>query len=228
MSHPILSAKDLSKVLVNDDILQKRFRRTLWKVPELTVATPGFYVLAGRNGAGKSTLLRCLLGLLRPTTGTVSWFGQKRISAQDIGYLPEFPVIPPAAKVRNWLSWLLGIPPASLSRMDSELSRFPSLSVASLLEIPANRLSKGQTQRVQLWAALARSPKGVVVDEPFSGLDPWARVELADLLASILDEGRFVLMSTHELPERLRDKTRETWLIENETVQIHEGCVLPR
>lgn len=228
MSESILLAENLSKVIVNDDILQKRYRRTLWNAEKLEVKNPDLIVLAGRNGAGKSTLLRCLLGLLQPTTGQTKWFGKPRVTANDIGYLPEFPVIPPAARVKHWLSWLLSVPTKKLTDFDSQLSRFPALSVSQLLEVPANRLSKGQTQRVQLWAALAHQPRGVVVDEPFSGLDPWARVELADLLLSILAEGRFVLMSTHELPDRLRDATRQTWLIEDERVNVHEGCVLPR
>jgi ABC-2 type transport system ATP-binding protein len=67
-----------------------------------------------------------------------------------------------------------------------------------------------------------------VLDEPFSGLDPWARVELAELLrALVVDKGLFVIMSTHELPRALRETCGTTWLIEDGTVKVSAGCALP-
>lgn len=227
MSTPILLATGIEKTVRNTNLFEKKYVRTLWKIPRLEVNESGFYVIAGKNGSGKSTLIRCLLGLLQTDSGAIAWFGQQRISAKLIGYLPEFPVIPPAAKVRYWLSWLLDISMKDLVVKDSSLAKFATLSIEHLLDVPANRLSKGQLQRVQLWAALFHEPRVVILDEPFSGLDPWARVELANLLKAIVDSGTSIFMSTHELPQVLRHITTKTWLIQNETVEDQIGCTLP-
>jgi ABC-2 type transport system ATP-binding protein len=227
MSTPILLARDIEKTVRNEDIFSKRYSRLLWRIPELRVENPGLYVIAGRNGAGKSTLIRCLLGLLKPDKGSISWYGNQCLDASLAGYLPEFPVIPPSAVVRNWLQWLLDAPVSQYLNASHALSNHPSLNITSLLEVPANRLSKGQQQRVQLWAAIVRDPKLVFLDEPFSGLDPWARVELAGVIKSITDSGRSVFMSTHELPQDLRALTSETWLIEDSQLRREIGCILP-
>jgi ABC-2 type transport system ATP-binding protein len=227
MGNPILLAKNIEKTVHSDHLFETRVSRLLWRVEKLEVESSGLYVIAGKNGAGKSTLLRCLLGLLKPDKGDVAWFGKGGPNATLVGYLPEFPIIPPSALVKDWLSWLLDIKPREIERLDSEVARYPTLSVLHLLNIPANRLSKGQQQRVQLWAAMAKDPAALVLDEPFSGLDPWARVELGDLLVSLLNDGRTIFISTHELVNALRARTNQTWLIQNETVELHPGCALP-
>lgn len=227
MSEPILLARNIEKTVRNDDIFSKRYSKLLWRIPELRVEENGLYVIAGRNGVGKSTLIRCLLGLLKPDKGTVQWFENTCLTSTLAGYLPEFPIIPPSAIVRNWLEWLLDAPGTKFLTATHPLSQHSALNISQLLDVPANRLSKGQQQRIQLWAAIVRDPKVIFLDEPFSGLDPWARVELAEVLKTIVESGRSIFMSTHELPQELRSITRETWLIEDSQVKRHNGCVLP-
>jgi len=229
MNKPILHARGLAKVVESDDLLEKKLRRTLWDVPELTLEKPEFVCLAGRNGAGKSTLLRTLLGLVKPTRGEVEWYGARTLAKEVVGYLPEHPLIPPSLKARHFLAFLLGEDPdKALERASNPLLAYPHLSVKSFLDVPAHRLSKGQQQRVLLWAALAHSPRGLVLDEPFSGLDPWARVELAELLVSLRkDQGLFLIVSTHELTRALRDTCDRTWLVEDGSVRVAMGCALP-
>jgi ABC-type multidrug transport system ATPase subunit len=225
----LIEAVGLEKTHTSEDIFEKQNKRTLWRIDRLALNEPQFVCLAGRNGSGKSTLLRCLLGLAKPTKGSVQWFGRGDLPGKSIGYLPEFPILPPALEVRHFLRFLLGQPVETiLADKANPLNAFPRLSVAPFLKVPAHRLSKGQQQRVLLWSALAHAPKGLVLDEPFSGLDPWARVELADLILTLAKEkGLFVIMSTHELPKSLRIACGTTWLIEDEKVLTSHGCALP-
>jgi ABC-2 type transport system ATP-binding protein len=227
MKPPIMQATNLTKVIKNKELFQENWQKTLWSIDHLALDSLGFYLLAGKNGSGKSTLLRSLLGLVKPTSGEILWHGRSHLNSQDIGYIPEFPIISPAAKVKDWLSWITNQPLSSLMRIENDFAKFPSLSILEFLNVPANRLSKGQQQRVQLWAALSNNPSGLVLDEPFSGLDPWAKQELSDLLLAVLAEGKFVLMSSHEITQKLRNACTTSWMIENETVKISQGCVLP-
>jgi ABC-type multidrug transport system ATPase subunit len=226
---PLLLATDFEKTVENKSLFERRERRTLWRVERLALETSDFTCLAGRNGAGKSTLLRCLLGLQKASRGEVLWYGRPALSADVLGYLPEFPILPPALNVRTYLELLLGRSVEEmLTERDGLLARFERLSVSAFLDVPAHRLSKGQQQRVLLWSALSRAPRGLVLDEPFSGLDPWARVELAELLVELTRaHGLFIVMSTHEMPRALRDVCARTWLIDESTVKVTPGCALP-
>lgn len=228
MKPEILSAVNLSYTIKSNHIFEKKWSKTLWKIKNLSLQNPGLVVVAGRNGAGKSTLLRCLLGLLKAQTGEVLWNDKKKFNQNDLGYIPEFPVLPPSIPVRQWLSWLMTDKEfKNLLNSTQADPLFQRLSVESFLDVPADQLSKGQQQRVQLWTALAFSPPVLVLDEPFSGLDPWARQQLSHFLIQVLDAGRTVIMSTHEVTQELRHRTLHTWLIENEGVTVHDGCALP-
>lgn len=209
------------------DIFTKKETKLLWRIPSASISEPGLYVIAGKNGSGKSTLIRCLLGLLKPDKGEINWFEGKPLSWRTAGYVPEFPIIPPSASAKLWLEWLLDMPMQKILTNSSAITKHPTLKIDHLLSVPANRLSKGQQQRIQLWVALARDPLVVFLDEPFSGLDPWARVELAGVILNLLENKRTVIMSTHELPQDLRANTKQTWLIENESLRITSGCALP-
>lgn len=224
---PILQARGLEKTVRGNDLFDSHLKKTLWKVEALSLETPGLTVLAGRNGAGKSTLVRCLLGHIRPSRGDVRWYGQAGVRPQQVGYVPEFPILSPALKVGRYLELLLGKGPGELARMRERLASYPSLAIEPFLDVPATKLSKGQQQRIQLWAALSHEPRGLVLDEPFSGLDPWARAELSGLLVNLLDEGRFILMATHELTRALRERAQQSWIVENGTVNASRGCALP-
>ena len=223
----IVEAQSLSKSVRNTQFFSSLKKKTLWHTELLKIKNPGLTLIAGRNGAGKSTLLRCLLGLTKPTTGSVVWFGHSRVSPREVGYVPEFPILSPAISVRSYLRLLLGISQQEMLMLQNELSKFPTLSIESFLDTPASQLSKGQQQRIHLWAALSHRPKGLVLDEPFSGLDPWARAELSDLLCALLEEGKFVLMASHELSTKLRVRVDNTWVVENNTVRVQPQCALP-
>jgi ABC-2 type transport system ATP-binding protein len=227
MTPVILEIKNLEKTMKNNNIFEKQWTKTLWKIPHLELNETGLSCIVGRNGAGKSTLLRCLLGLIKPTAGEIKWFGKAQLPHARIGYVPEFPIIPPSVKVRSWIEWVLGNTNISNLSGTTQALQKTSLNVEPFLNVPANRLSKGQQQRVQLWMALASEPDVVVLDEPFSGLDPWARSELSEIITEILTLNKTVILSTHELTSQLRQQCKKTWQIENSQVISHTGCSLP-
>lgn len=227
MSSSFLVATDLKYEWRNKDLLSRDPNRTLWDIPRLEICEPGIVLLAGRNGSGKSTLLRCLLGLMRPTSGNIRWFGAEGNVPGKIGYIPELPVLPSRIKVGELIQSLLGLTPQQLEQLESSDAYPPSLRITNLLGRQAHMLSKGQQQRLILTLALRGQPAGFVLDEPFSGLDPWARAELAELLVTLSTRNHFLLISTHDAPQKLREHVRETWIIANEKLSIQAGCSIP-
>jgi len=164
---------------------------------------PGQLVgLLGPNGAGKSTAMRIALGLLRPNGGEVRWRGQAVGQAERrcFGYLPEERGLYPRMRVRDQVVYfgrLHGLSrPEAAAAADRWLER---LGVASRSTDRVDTLSLGNQQRVQLAAALVHEPDLLVLDEPFSGLDPVAVDALSEVLAERAAAGAGVLFSSHQL-----------------------------
>jgi ABC-2 type transport system ATP-binding protein len=163
----------------------------------------------GANGAGKTTTMRIILGVLAPNAGRVSWQGAPldRETRRRFGYLPEERGLYPKMKVRDQLVFfgrLHGLDTSRATRRTDQL--LARLGLADRAGDMLETLSLGNQQRVQIAAALVHEPVALVLDEPFSGLDPFAVDAMADLLR---DEGGSipVLFSSHqlELVERLCD-----------------------
>ncbi len=156
----------------------------------------------GANGAGKTTTMRMIMGVLAMHGGTVLWQGRP-ITAGDrssFGYMPEERGLYPKQKVRDQLIYLGQL--HGMTRTDAAgevmaiLERF---SLAERAEDKLEALSLGNQQRVQVAAALLHRPTALVLDEPFSGLDPVAVDSMVDLLQDHLREGVPVLFSSHQL-----------------------------
>jgi ABC-2 type transport system ATP-binding protein len=156
----------------------------------------------GPNGAGKTTAMRAVFGLVALDSGTVRWRGAP-IGAADrlrFGYMPEERGLYPRMRVREqllYLGRLCGRTPDDVGRVaDRWLEK---LAVADRAADRLDTLSHGNQQRVQLIAALVNEPDLLVLDEPFSGLDPIAMGAMADLLAELAGAGVTVLFSSHQL-----------------------------
>lgn len=173
---------------------------------------PGkFTGFVGGNGAGKTTTMRMVMGLLQPNSGMVSWEG-KPITAADraqFGYMPEERGLYPKQPVRNQLVYLgeLHGMPRGEARTEAEalLGRF---GLGERMRDKLENLSLGNQQRVQIAAAVMANPKCLVLDEPFSGLDPDAVDEMFTVLSEFTARGVPVLFSSHQLDlvERLCDQ----------------------
>lgn len=190
--------------------LTRRYRSAV-AVDNLHLTVPRGTVLGllGPNGAGKSTTLRMIMGLLRPTTGTVRVLGLDPFQTpsqvrQQIGYVPESPQIYRWMTVREVLRFCHALY-AEWRDQQAEL-------LLDMFHLPANRrvrqLSKGMLAKLSLVIALAHEPQLLILDEPLSGLDPLARDEFLDgVLQGLCVGDRTVIFSSHQLDEvnRLSD-----------------------
>jgi ABC-2 type transport system ATP-binding protein len=165
----------------------------------------------GSNGAGKTTAMRIVLGVLAADAGEVRWAGQPLTLSirRQIGYMPEERGLYPKMKVGEQLTYLArlhGVPAAAAGR--SVQTWTERLGVAGRLGDEVQKLSLGNQQRVQLAASLVHDPAILVLDEPFSGLDPVAVDVMSGVLREKADEGIPVVFSSHQLDlvERLCDR----------------------
>jgi ABC-2 type transport system ATP-binding protein len=165
----------------------------------------------GSNGAGKTTTMRIALGVLASDSGAVRWDGE-RITLQTrrhIGYMPEERGLYPKMKVVDQLVYLARLHGMSAkAAKDSAMAWTERLGVAGRRDDEVQKLSLGNQQRVQLAAALVHNPTILVLDEPFSGLDPVAVDVMSQVLREKADEGVPVVFSSHQLDlvERLCDR----------------------
>lgn len=168
----------------------------------LEVPSGRLFGLLGPNGAGKSTAMKLVFGLLRPDSGEVRWNGRPLIQGQRIrfGYLPEERGLYPKMRVREQLIYFGRLHGLSASEAVSAGDRWlERLGVADRAKDRAEALSLGNQQRVQLAAALVHDPELLVLDEPFSGLDPVAVDALSEVLAERAAAGVTVVFSSHQL-----------------------------
>jgi ABC-2 type transport system ATP-binding protein len=159
----------------------------------------------GNNGGGKTTTIKCILDLLHPQKGSVSIFGvsNKYASARkSVGYLSEQPYFYDYLTVTEIMEMFSGL--LGLSHSEAKLkikAALEKVNVSSRSKSPMRHLSKGLTQRVGLAQALINDPKLLILDEPFSGLDPIGRREFRELFLSLKRAGTTLFMSSHVLSD---------------------------
>jgi ABC-2 type transport system ATP-binding protein len=193
------------------DGLVKRYGATLALDGVSFAVEPGqVFGFVGRNGAGKTTTMRIVLGVLAADAGTVRWQGRPVDAAvrRRTGYMPEERGLYPKMRVRDQLSYLAELHGASRTGARAAADHWiERLGLADRARDRVETLSLGNQQRVQLAAALVHAPDVLVLDEPFSGLDPVGVDVLAEALQERVGEGVPVVFSSHqlELVERLCD-----------------------
>lgn len=169
-------------------------------------AHPGEIVgLLGPNGAGKTSLVQILCGVFPPTSGTIRILGhdlldQPHAARRQLGYAPETPPLYPEMSVRDLLRFAADLhgTPHARSAVQAVVEAQGLGEVASR---PCGRLSQGWRRRVGIAAALVHQPPVLILDEPTTGLDPLARQSLREDLARWAQDGRTVVLSTHEIAE---------------------------
>lgn len=165
----------------------------------------------GSNGAGKTTTMRVVLGVLEPDAGDVRWDGRPLTLAtrRQIGYMPEERGLYPRMKAREQLIYMARLHGMSSAAAGASADRWlDRLGVTARRDDEVQKLSLGNQQRVQLAASLVHDPRILVLDEPFSGLDPVAVDVMSQVMREKAAEGIPVVFSSHQLDlvQRLCDR----------------------
>lgn len=166
----------------------------------------GAYGLLGPNGSGKSTLLNLITGQLQPTLGTVRVMGESpRNNAKlyrKLGYCPGSEGLYSSVSAFEWVKYLQQL--QGMSAADADVAAGNSLALvgmSSSMHRPISSYSRGMRQRTKLAQAIAHNPDMLILDEPFSGLDPVGRHELTRVLLDWIDLGKSLLFASHVLHE---------------------------
>jgi len=157
-----------------------------------------FYVLRGENGAGKSTLLRIIAGLSHPTQGAVRIFGVKNHEAlARLGYMAHAPLVYDELSGMENLRFFAGL--YGIHTVDKLAQAMKRVGLDPALTRRVGQYSQGMRQRLSLARAIFHGPDLLLLDEPFSNVDPDSAAEIATLLAGMRDEGKTILLVTHQL-----------------------------
>ncbi len=198
----ILKVEDVRKSFRGDISLR---RREVLRGVSLH-ADPGEILgFLGPNGAGKTTAIKIILGLMRPDSGSVSIFGGRpgdKAVMRRIGYLPENPYFYPHLTLREFLAFCARMSGVEENRMNRNVDE--AVEAAGLAPHAGRRLkgfSKGMTQRAGLAQAIIHDPDLLVLDEPFSGLDPVGRKTVRETILELRRRGRTIFFSSHILPD---------------------------
>jgi ABC-2 type transport system ATP-binding protein len=185
------------------DSLRKRFGQVVALDGISFTVEPGrIFGLLGANGAGKTTCMRIVLDILRPDGGTVTWQGQPNVELprDTWGYLPEERGLYMRMRVIDVLRFfaaLYGVPEARATRdVEDWLERF---RVPEYRDRKVEELSKGNQQKIQFIAAILHDPDVLIMDEPFSGLDPVNVQLLKEAFLEMRDRGKTLIFSTHQM-----------------------------
>lgn len=185
------------------DHITKRFG-TFTAVDQLSLEIPekDIFGFLGANGAGKTTTFRMILGLLRPTEGKITWNGNAPgyDHSHLIGYLPEERGLYPKLTVKDqliYLGQLRGMKKNEvLSQLDQWLERF---KIPEYIDKKVEELSKGNQQKIQFISAVIHKPKLLILDEPFSGLDPVNVEMLKNAVLEMKERGTTIVFSSHRM-----------------------------
>lgn len=183
--------------------------------------SPGITGIVGPNGAGKTTFFKLVMGLLKPSQGKISVFGehpwQNTRIHQKMGFCPDYDTLPDYSSGKNFLrliGGLYGIPSHNLFDRISEVAEVVGMKAALHRKIKG--YSKGMRQRIKIAASMIHNPELLILDEPLSGTDPLIRRELISVIHSLYTEfDHHIIVSSHILPEIER--------ITQEIILIYKG-----
>ncbi len=162
---------------------------------------PGVFGLLGTNCAGKTTTIRMLLGIIKKDKGEITWNG-KAVERKNVnfGYLPEERGVYPKVKIFDQLMYFAEL--KGMKRKDAQdaIEKWAKvLKVEEYLYMPAEKLSKGNQQKIQFMTAIIHDPELIVLDEPFSGLDPVNSEILKNIIIDLVKNGKYIIMSSHQM-----------------------------
>lgn len=162
---------------------------------------PGVYGLLGTNGAGKTTTIRMLLGIIKKDSGEITWNG-KMVDRKNVnfGYLPEERGVYQKTVIFDQLMYFAELKGLTKNEAEKSIKDWAKrLKVEEYLDKTAEKLSKGNQQKIQFMTAVIHNPELVVLDEPFSGLDPVNTDIIKNIIIDLVKNGKYVIMSAHQM-----------------------------
>ncbi len=162
---------------------------------------PGVFCLLGTNGAGKTTTIRMLLGIINKDKGLISWNGKDvKRKHVNFGYMPEERGVYPKTKIFDQLMYFAELKGMRKSKAEEAIKYWlKKLEIEEYINMPAEKLSKGNQQKVQFVIAVMHDPELIVLDEPFSGLDPVNTELLKKIILELVKMGKYIIMSSHQM-----------------------------
>ena len=167
-----------------------------------TVSPHEIFGLIGPNGAGKTTTIRMMMDIIQPDSGVMTILGQKPSEATKarLGYLPEERGLYGEAKIHDLLVYFAELKGVDRAEARKRASHWiDRMDLSDWANKKVDKLSKGMQQKVQFVAAILHRPDLVILDEPFSGLDPMHQDLIKDFISELRDEGMTVLLSSHQM-----------------------------
>ena len=165
------------------------------------VDKPGVFGLLGTNGAGKTTTIRMLLGIIKKDSGEITWNGKPvERKTVNFGYLPEERGVYPKTKIYDQFMYFANLKGMNKTIADEAINKWAKvLKVEEYLPMQAEKLSKGNQQKIQFMTAIIHNPELIVLDEPFSGLDPVNTEILKNVIIELVEQGKYIIMSSHQM-----------------------------
>lgn len=190
-------------VAVRIENVTKRYGQHV-AVNDLSLEVPegSVYGFIGPNGSGKTTTLRMILHVILPTEGKIEVLGQsgERSANDRIGYLPEERGLYPKMKVRNILRYYGALKGKSRAQCDPVIDEWlERFELTQWADKPVQTLSKGMAQKVQFISTVVAKPELIILDEPFSGLDPVNAEVLIEAVLELNRQGSTIIFSTHDM-----------------------------
>lgn len=165
------------------------------------LSKPGVFGLLGTNGAGKTTAIRMILGIIKKDSGDITW-NNKEVTRKNVnfGYLPEERGLYPKSKIYDQLMYFANL--KGMNKVDADKAIkywLEKLKVSEYINYTAEKLSKGNQQKIQFITSVLHNPDLIVLDEPFSGLDPVNTEILSNVMKELIKEGKYIIMSSHQM-----------------------------
>lgn len=217
--------------IIGDNLVKKYKGRTVVRGVSFEMDQGEIVGLLGPNGAGKTTTFYMVTGLVRPSGGRV-WLDQEdvtrwpmfRRSRAGIGYLPQEPSVFRKLSVRDNLRLVLELAGRSKSEQNAKIEQLAEeLHITRLLDSLGNVLSGGERRRVEIARALATEPKFILLDEPFTGIDPVTIEEIQEIIFRLRQQGIGILITDHNVAATLRITDRNYILIDGQIIASGKG-----
>lgn len=188
--------------LLLKDVTKRFGKHTAVNNLSLAIPENEMFGFLGGNGAGKTTTFRMILGLLDRTSGEITWKGEKidYEKSNIIGYLPEERGLYPKLKVKEQIVYLARLRGMAKQEAEAELIKWlERFKVPEYLDQKVEELSKGNQQKIQFISAVIHKPELLILDEPFSGLDPINVEMLKEAVIDLKNEGTSIVFSSHRM-----------------------------